>query len=132
MFRKRFVAVSAAAMLGKLLIPVGLASQIDIPGLSPLMGQINGEIAKINSQIQRQIGIFDGGQAGFASQFNGVAGQAAQVGGAILGGAVAVGLGLLVADYLAKNCSPEGEGFLSSTGNAGSYNAGSSAEGSAQ
>ncbi|MEX3505068.1 Rib/alpha-like domain-containing protein [Corynebacterium sp. LK2510] len=97
-----------------LLIPVGLAAQVSIPGLTPMVSQISGEIANFNSRIQQQLGVFDGNQAGFASQFNAIAGQTGQVGGAVIGGAVILALGLLAADYLATNCSPEGEGFLSS------------------
>ncbi|WP_168166657.1 hypothetical protein, partial [Corynebacterium sp. HMSC066C02] len=46
------------------LIPVGLASQMNIPGLSDFVAPINKQIRDLNTQLQKQAGVFNGPLAG--------------------------------------------------------------------
>ena len=52
------------------LIPVGLASQLNIPGLKEFVAPIDGQIQALNTQLQKQAGIFQGPLAGQAAAFD--------------------------------------------------------------
>ncbi|MDY3128055.1 MAG: Rib/alpha-like domain-containing protein [Corynebacterium sp.] len=93
------------------LIPVGLATQVNIPGLSPIVGQIQKELGKINSQAQQKLGIFDSQWADIARQLNLQSSNAGQVAAPAAGAIALVAAGLLVSDYLLKNCTPESTGL---------------------
>ena len=97
------------------LIPVGLASQMNIPGLKDFVAPINKQIQNLNTQLQKQAGVFNGPLAGkvagidaqlkrFGAEYQQVAGAVAL----IAAGALAIGL-------IADACAP-GAGGGSSTG----------------
>jgi len=115
----------AAAGLGLpllFLLPIGLASQMNIPGFSPLVKQVSAQIDGINRQLgqknaalQKQLGIFNGPLAKQASQIDlmlkKVSPEAGRIGGGIaLAAAGALALGLLI-----NSCAP-GAGSSSSSG----------------
>ena len=115
----------AAAGLGLpllFLLPIGLASQMNIPGFSPLVKQVSAQIDGINRQLaqqntalQKQLGIFNGPLAKQANQIDlmlkKVSPEAGRIGGGIaLAAAGALALGLLI-----NSCAP-GAGSSSSSG----------------
>ena len=115
----------AAAGLGLpllFLLPIGLASQMNIPGFSPLVKQVSAQIDGINRQLaqqnvalQKQLGIYNGPLAKQASQIDlmlkKVSPEAGRIGGGIaLAAAGALALGLLI-----NSCAP-GAGSSSSSG----------------
>ncbi len=88
------------------LIPVGLASQMNIPGLKDFVAPINKQIQNLNTQLQKQAGVFNGPLAGkvagidaqlkrFGADYQQVAGAVAL----IAAGALAIGL-------IADACAP--------------------------
>ncbi|MDK8669800.1 Rib/alpha-like domain-containing protein [Corynebacterium sp. MSK195] len=114
----------AAAGLGLpllFLLPIGLASQMNIPGFSPLVKQVSAQIDGVNRQLgaqnaalQKQLGIFNGPLAKQANQINlmlkKVSPEAGRIGGGIaLAAAGALALGLLI-----NSCAP-GAGSSSSS-----------------
>ncbi|MDO5512764.1 Rib/alpha-like domain-containing protein, partial [Corynebacterium sp.] len=103
------------------LIPLGLAAQVNMPGLSPMISQIQGQIEQTNANLQRNLGIFDPNAAQFVEQLNAMLNENGQA-GQIIGGAALVAAGLLVSSYLHDNCVGGG----SSTSSASSLSSGSS------
>ena len=101
------------------LLPIGLASQMNIPGFSPLVKQVSAQIDGINRQLgaqntalQKQLGIYNGPLARQANQINLMLqkSEAGRVGGGIaLAAAGALALGLV-----ANACSPNGGSSSSS------------------
>ena len=103
------------------LLPIGLASQMNIPGFSPLVKQVSAQIDGINRQLaqqnvalQKQLGIYNGPLAKQASQIDlmlkKVSPEAGRIGGGIaLAAAGALALGLLI-----NSCAP-GAGSSSSS-----------------
>ncbi|WP_293773149.1 Ig-like domain-containing protein, partial [uncultured Corynebacterium sp.] len=93
------------------LIPVGLASQLNIPGLSEFVAQINYQIQDLNTRLQQQTNTFNGPLAkqvadidAQLSRFGADSRQAAGAVALIAAGALAIGL-------LADACAPgAGEG----------------------
>lgn len=90
------------------LIPVGLATQVELPGLSSMIGDVNAQLQAANTQIQEQLGLFN---PEVAVQVGAINKQLAQYGTDL--GTVAVALSLIAAGILAgtiiyDNCSPEG------------------------
>ena len=90
------------------LIPLGLASQMEIPGLSNVVADANAQLQAANTQIQQQLGLFN---PEIAAQVDAANKQLAQFGADL--GTVAAGLALIAAGILAgtliyDNCSPEG------------------------
>ena len=113
------------------LLPIGLATQIQIPGLSEFVAQANAQIQNANTQIQQQLGIFN---PQLAAQVEAINGQLAQYGTDLA--TVAAGLALIAAGILAgtiiyDNCSPKGGSSvkdLELKGSSGKTYAGSSKE----
>ena len=90
------------------LIPLGLASQMEIPGLSNVVADANAQLQAANTRIQQQLGLFN---PEIAAQVDAANRQLAQFGADL--GTVAAGLALVAAGILAgtliyDNCSPEG------------------------
>ncbi|OFT57775.1 hypothetical protein HMPREF3151_06595 [Corynebacterium sp. HMSC05H05] len=112
------------------LIPLGLASQMEIPGLSNVVADANAQLQAANTRIQQQLGLFN---PEIAAQVDAANRQLAQFGTDI--GTVAAGLALIAAGILAgtliyDNCSPNGGGSsvkdLELKGSSGKTYAGSS------
>ena len=90
------------------LIPLGLATQMEIPGLSNVVADANAQLQAANTQIQQQLGLFN---PEVAAQVDAANKQLAQFGADL--GTVAAGLALIAAGILAgtliyDNCSPDG------------------------
>ena len=84
------------------LIPVGLASQLAIPGLKDFIAPINKQIADINARLQMQAGVFNGP---LADQMAGINAQLKRYG--VSAGSVAlVAAGALAIGLLADACTP--------------------------
>ncbi|WP_252970631.1 putative Ig domain-containing protein, partial [Corynebacterium guaraldiae] len=88
------------------LIPVGLASQMNIPGLKDFVAPINKQIQNLNTQLQKQAGVFNGPLAGKVAgidaqlkRFGIDHQQAAGAVALIAAGALAIGL-------IADACAP--------------------------
>ncbi|WP_165243101.1 Rib/alpha-like domain-containing protein [Corynebacterium lizhenjunii] len=95
------------------LIPVGLAGQVNIPGLQPLQDSLGAQIARVNDQLaqanvqlQRQLGIFN---ADVASPLNGINAQLGKFGqdaGRVAGSVALVAAGVLALAWLIDSCTP--------------------------
>ena len=112
------------------LIPLGLATQMEIPGLSDVVADANAQLQAANTQIQQQLGLFN---PEIAAQVDAANQQLAQFGADL--GTVAAGIALIAAGILAgtliyENCSPNGGGSsvkdLELKGSSGKTYAGSS------
>ena len=112
------------------LIPLGLATQMEVPGLSNVVADANAQLQAANTQIQQQLGLFN---PEIAAQVDAANKQLAAFGTDL--GTVAAGLALIAAGILAgtliyDNCSPNGGGSsvkdLELKGSSGKTYAGSS------
>ena len=114
----------AAAGLGLpllFLLPIGLASQMNIPGFSPLVKQVSAQIDGINRQLgqknvqlQKQLGIFNGPLAKQASQIDLMLKKVSPEAGRIGGGVALAAAGALALGLLINSCAP-GAGSSSSS-----------------
>lgn len=109
-----------------LLIPVGLASQVNIPGLDAIIRPIQQQISELNLQLQQQSGIFNADLARLVEQFNA---QVNGPAGRALGGVALVAAGLLAAGYVASSCAPGAEGSSGSSDGSSDGSTKGSAEG---
>lgn len=91
-----------------LAIPVGILSQVQIPGLEGLSAQINAAIQDANTQIQKGLGIYDENRSATAADiqaaFNIQNPQAIGLAASALG---AITLGLLAVDGVMRACGAE-------------------------
>ncbi|AIT62342.1 Rib/alpha-like domain-containing protein [Corynebacterium doosanense] len=94
----------AAGLPLLLLIPVGLATELNISGLSPIIDEIERQAAQVNAQLQQQAGIYNPEVARFVEQYNDE-----------IRAAALVAAGLLVVSYLAASCSPDGSSTSSTS-----------------
>ena len=94
-----------------LLIPLGVATQVAIPGLEDFRAQAGKAIEQVNTQIQQQMGIFNEQLA----QALGKNFPARELGTAAAGLAITL-LGLLIADQIAQACAPGYDGLSSKIG----------------
>ena len=114
----------AAAGLGLpllFLLPIGLASQMNIPGFSPLVKQVSAQIDGINRQLaqqnvalQKQLGIYNGPLAKQASQIDLMLKKVSPEAGRIGGGVALAAAGALALGLLINSCAP-GAGSSSSS-----------------
>ncbi|GAB2502648.1 hypothetical protein GCM10027031_07750 [Corynebacterium atrinae] len=96
-----------------LLVPVGMAGQLNIPGLDQLNADLQAQLRNANSQLQQQFGVFDPSQAQYINQINAEIARFTADNRTIINGAAMVALGLLAASYLYNSCV--GEDGTSST-----------------
>lgn len=96
-------AIAATTLPLLLAIPLGILSQVQVPGFEAAHAQLNEAIREVNNQIQRGLGIYDDDKAGAAARADNAAAQIAPVIGAV-GTAIAaiaaiagIGYGVLVA-----------------------------------
>ena len=114
------------------LLPIGLATQLEIPGLSDFAAQANAQIQNANTQLQQQLGIFN---PQLAAQVEGLNKQLGQYGtdiATVAGGLALIAAGILAGTIIYDNCSPNGGGSsvkdLELKGSSGKTYAGSSKE----
>ncbi|WP_421628659.1 YPDG domain-containing protein [Corynebacterium pseudogenitalium] len=90
------------------LLPLGLASQIQIPVLSDVTAQVNAQLQDVNTRIQQQAGIFNPEMARQVEQINA---QLRTVGadlGMVAAGIVLIAAGILAGTVIYDNCKPGG------------------------
>ena len=99
------VGLSAPLLLA---IPVGILSQVQIPGLEGVSAQINNAMRQANDQIQRGLGIYDEDRAqraaGLQGAFQGVNTEQLGMAAGALG---AITVGLLIVDQVMRACGQE-------------------------
>ncbi|MDC7109386.1 hypothetical protein [Corynebacterium afermentans] len=99
------VGLSAPLLLA---IPVGILSQVQIPGLEGVSAQINDAMRQANDRIQRGLGIYDEDRAqraaGFQGAFQGVNTEQLGLAAGALG---AITVGLLIVDQVMRACGQE-------------------------
>ena len=103
------------------LLPIGLASQMNIPGFSPLVKQVSAQIDGINRQLgaqntalQKQLGIYNGPLAQQANQINLMLKKVSPEAGRVGGGIALAAAGALALGLVANACSPNGGSSSSS------------------
>ncbi|MDK8245097.1 Rib/alpha-like domain-containing protein, partial [Corynebacterium sp. UMB10321] len=90
------------------LLPLGLASQIQIPVLSDLAGQVEAQLQAANTRIQQQAGIFNPEMARQAERINA---QLRTVGadlGMVVAGIALIAAGVLAGTFIYDACKPGG------------------------
>ena len=114
------------------LLPIGLATQLEIPGLSDFAAQANAQIQNANTQIQQQLGIFNPQLATQVDAINAKLGQYGTDLATVAGGLALIAAGILAGTIIYDNCSPNGGGSsvkdLELKGSSGKTYAGSSKE----
>ena len=114
------------------LLPIGLATQLEIPGLSDFAAQANAQIQNANTQIQQQMGIFNPQLASQVDAINAKLGQYGTDLATVAGGLALIAAGILAGTIIYDNCSPNGGGSsvkdLELKGSSGKTYAGSSKE----
>ncbi|OFT28093.1 hypothetical protein HMPREF3170_10500 [Corynebacterium sp. HMSC08D02] len=89
-------------------LPLGLASQIQIPVLSDLAGQVEAQLQAANTRIQQQAGIFNPEMARQAERINA---QLRTVGadlGMVVAGIALIAAGVLAGTFIYDACKPGG------------------------
>ena len=105
--RNRCIAVSVGFGLPLIaLVPLGLAMSMSIPGLTPVVEQVSNQIQRANSELQRQLGVFNPEAARMSAQLDATLRQfglsTAQVGSAL----AALIIGITAAASIASACTP--------------------------
>ena len=99
------VGLSAPLLLA---IPVGILSQVQIPGLEGVSAQINNAMREANDRVQRGLGIYNEDRAqraaGFQNVFQGVNTEQLGMAAGALG---AITVGLLIVDQVMRACGQE-------------------------
>ena len=129
--RKRCIATSVGFGLPLLaLIPIGLATQTAIPGLSPVVEQYSEQIRLANARIQQELGVFN---PEIALQVEVINKQLRQFGldvATVGAGLALIAAGILTGTIIYDNCTPGGIGSsvqdLELKGSTGKTYAGSS------
>ncbi|GAA3523121.1 YPDG domain-containing protein [Corynebacterium pilbarense] len=129
--RKRCIATSVGFGLPLLaLIPIGLATQTAIPGLSPVVEQYSEQIRLANARIQQELGVFN---PEIALQVEVINKQLRQFGldvATVGAGLALIAAGILTGTVIYDNCTPGGIGSsvkdLELKGSSGKTYAGSS------
>nr|WP_280716083.1 Rib/alpha-like domain-containing protein [Corynebacterium coyleae] len=113
------------------LLPIGLATQIQIPGLTEFAAQANAQIQTANTRLQQQLGVFN---PQIAAQADAVNAKLAQYGtdiATVVGGLALIAAGILAGTIIYDNCSPNGGSSVKNLelkGSSGNTYAGSSKE----
>ena len=91
-----------------LAIPLGILSQVQIPGLEGVSAQINAAVRDANDRIQRGLGIYDEDRAQRAAGIQGAFSiENPQMIGMAAGALGAISLGLLAVDGVMRACGAE-------------------------
>ena len=91
-----------------LAIPLGILSQVQIPGLEGVSAQINAAVRDANDRIQRGLGIYDEDRAQRAAGIQGAFSiENPQMLGMAAGALGAISLGLLAVDGVMRACGAE-------------------------
>ena len=90
------------------LLPLGLASQIQIPVLSDVAGQVEAQLKTVNTRIQQQAGIFNPEMARQVEQINAQLRTFGADLGMVAAGIVLIAAGILAGTIINDNCNPNG------------------------
>ena len=91
-----------------LAIPLGILSQVQIPGLEGVSAQINGAIQDANTRIQQGLGIYNDDRAQRAAGIQGAFSiENPEMIGMAAGALGAITLGLLAVDGVMRACGAE-------------------------
>lgn len=102
------VAVVGAASPLLLLIPLGILTQVRIPGLEGLQAQLNSAIRETNARIQEGLGIYNEDRANRAANINdALAIVNPETIGLALGSMALIAAGLVVGDAVLRACGME-------------------------
>ena len=129
--RKRCIATSVGFGLPLLaLIPLGLATQLEIPGLTEVVSQANAQLQAANTSLQQQLGVFNPQVAMQVETINEQLGQFGLDVAKVAGGLALIAAGILTGTIIYDNCTPGGIGSsvkdLELKGSSGKSYAGSS------
>ena len=89
-----------------LLAPLGLAGQVNLPGVSQWQAQIEPQIRELNTRLQQEAGVFNPELARMAEEFN--AQMARPEVRAAVGGIGLLLAGLAIGGIMLNACAPEG------------------------
>lgn len=95
------------------LLPIGLATQIDLPGLTPIANEVSARLEQMNSQIQQQLGVFNPQMAGQVAEVNARLKEVGADLAMVAAGIALIAAGILAGTLIYDNCAPGG-GFNSS------------------
>ena len=121
-------AIATTSLPLLLLIPVGLADQVNIPGMAPIkaqfekaLGNVNSQIANANSQLQKQLGIYKGPFAKQAADLNAQLQKYGPMVGQVAGGIALAAAGILALSWVIDSCLPAGQGSSKDDGSSASF-----------
>ncbi|MBF9010040.1 hypothetical protein ACUY25_10560, partial [Corynebacterium phoceense] len=121
-------AIATTSLPLLLLIPVGLADQVNIPGMAPIkaqfekaLGNVNSQIANANSQLQKQLGIYKGPFAKQAADLNAQLQKYGPMVGQVAGGIALAAAGILALSWVIDSCLPAGQGSSKDEGSSASF-----------
>ncbi|PAJ70790.1 hypothetical protein, partial [Corynebacterium hadale] len=92
------------------LIPVGLATQMSIPGVSEFVENTSKEIERANAQIQQNLGMFNPQTAQALSQMNEQLRKAGFDLATVGAGIAVIAAGIIAGTIIYDNCAPGGLG----------------------
>ncbi|WP_210400222.1 hypothetical protein, partial [Corynebacterium sp. HMSC074A01] len=90
------------------LIPIGLATQLTIPGLTDFVENVAMDIERANAQIQRNLGMFNPQTAQAMSQMNAQLRKAGLDLATVGAGLAVIAAGIIAGTIIYDNCAPAG------------------------
>ncbi|WP_342318460.1 YPDG domain-containing protein [Corynebacterium mayonis] len=102
------------------LIPLAIASEMQIPGLAPITDQINSQLADFNAMIQQRLGLFDPALAAQAEQIDNELRKFGLNLSQAIGSLAAISAVVLAGLVIADACTPGGLGSSDNNQQAGS------------
>ena len=90
------------------LLPIGLATQIDLPGLTPIANEVSARLEQTNSQIQQQLGVFNPQMAGQVAEVNARLKEVGADLAMVAAGIALIAAGILAGTLIYDNCAPGG------------------------
>lgn len=90
------------------LLPLGLATQVQIPVLSDVAAQASAQLQDANTRIQQQAGIFNPEMAAQVERINAQLGTVGADLGMVAAGIVLIAAGILAGTIIYDNCNPNG------------------------
>ena len=88
------------------LIPLGIATQVAIPGLQGFKAQVDQQIRDMNTALQNQLGILDPNMARAAAEFDARVKAAGANLGQVLGGLAVLAYGIAAVSTIIAKCGP--------------------------
>ena len=88
------------------LIPIGLATQLSIPGLTDFVENVSMDLERANAQIQKNLGMFNPETAKALSQMNAQLRKAGFDLATVGAGLAVIAAGILAGTLLYENCAP--------------------------